>query len=160
MRLPLRELFARPLQGDDINAGRIPDHVITRMNFGVNQRDPMGIGLAIDAHAVLVAVRFDEPHLVAMRTDRHERFNGDADCVLLGQLVRVVQTVLVIGPQKALRRPASVTLDELQKRILAGEVGDGAAGILDELGDSRLLDRVDGDRGRVRRQRLRGIVIM
>ena len=74
--------------------------------------------------------------------------------------MRVVQTVLVIGPQKALRGPPSVTLHELQERILAGEVGDGAAGVLDELCDSCLLDRVDGDRGRVRRQRLRGIVIM
>jgi len=158
--LPLRELFARPLQGDDINAGRIPDHVITRMNFGVNQRDPMGIGLAIDAHAVLVAVRFDESHLIAVRTDRHQRLDSHAHRVMLCELVRIMRAALVIGTQETLRRPASVTLHELQERILAGEVGDGAAGILDELGDSRLLDRVDGDRGRVRRQRLRGIVIM
>ena len=111
----------RPLKCGDVNAGWIPDHVIGRMNFGVHQRDPMSIGLAIDTHAVFIAVRFDESDLKAVRTDRHQRLDSHAHRVLLCELVRIMHSVLVVGTQETLRRPASVTLHELQERILAAK---------------------------------------
>jgi hypothetical protein len=35
-----------------------------------------------------------------------------------------------------------VALHELQKRILSGEIGDGAPRVLNEFGDGRLLDGI------------------